>query len=122
MDLRSSRRLVDTVSLYEPIKEIDGDKTLEDIIPSDFNVENNFIEQEEINALNNAISKLKPRDQLILKYYFYDGVKQKDIAKKLNVGQAYISKQIRIILEKLQKYMSNNDGLKEEGRDASKNV
>ena len=55
------------------------------------------------NNLKYYICKLKERDKLIVKMYFYDNLTHEEIGKKLNCCQANVSKILRRIINKIRK-------------------
>ena len=83
---------------------------LEDLISSDVDIENDFIEKEENNNLYNAIKKLSKREQFIIKYSFglnCDEKTQSEIAEHLGIGQCQVSRLKDKILIKLKRMMEN---------------
>ena len=91
------------VSLDAIIDSSDGNLTLIDLIPSDFDMEEHVILNEQKELLRKALLKLSKDEQKLLKlYYGRDNMSQIDIAKKLNTSQAQVSRQIKRIIEKLK--------------------
>ena len=85
---------------------------LEDLISSDVNIENDFIEKEQNNQLCEAIKKLSKREQYIIKYSFginCDEKTQEEIGKYLGVTQAQVSRLKDKILIKLKGMMENEE-------------
>jgi len=85
---------------------------LEDLISSDVNIENDFIEKEQKNQLCEAIKKLSKKEQFIIKYSFGFGCDEKtqtEIAEHLGVRQAQVSRLKDKILIKLRGMMENED-------------
>lgn len=78
----------------------------EDTIASPQNIENLLLKKEEYEELEEAIKKLteKQRELIYLKYF--KKMKQKDIAKKLNISEAAVSQRINTILKKLEKFLT----------------
>ena len=83
---------------------------LEDLISSDVDIENDFIEKEQKNQLCEAIKKLSKREQYIIKYSFglnCDEKTQEEIGKYLGVTQTQVSRLKDKILIKLRGMMEN---------------
>ena len=64
------------------------------------------IDGEEFAELRNAIAKLKPEQQELLKKVFWEGIKQVDIAKSEGVKKASIESRLHTIYKKIRKYMA----------------
>jgi RNA polymerase sporulation-specific sigma factor len=86
------------ISLFKSVFEEEGDslfllqqlsseETTEDLVDS-------------IN-LNNALEKLDPRERIIIRLRFYDGLTQSEIADEIGISQAQISRLESKILDKL---------------------
>lgn len=56
-------------------------------------------------ALDKGISKLKPRDRMILEYRFIIGKTQMEIAEELGISQAQISRIEKNSIKALKKYV-----------------
>jgi len=71
---------------------IEGAKTtLNDIIPDNkTSVEEIIVSNELREVIDNEISRLKTREQLAVKFHLYDGEKQKDIAKIMNLPMSTV--------------------------------
>ena len=83
---------------------------LEDLISSDVDIENDFIEKEQNNQLCEAIKKLSKKEQFIIKYSFglnCDEKTQDEIGKYLGVTQTQVSRLKYKILIKLRGMMED---------------
>jgi len=83
---------------------------LEDLISSDVNIENDFIEKEQNNQLCEAIKKLSKREQYIIKYSFglnCDEKTQDEIGQCLGIRQSQVSRLKDKILIKLKRMMED---------------
>lgn len=97
-----------TISLDIPIGEEDDDGTLMDLIPSDVNVEQEVIDKIQREEVREAIkSILTNKEKEILKYYLGQDLTQKEVAAKLGHSQAYISRRLQMIADKLKRYLKN---------------
>lgn len=113
MVLRCEKKLVNEVSLEEPIgKDSDGNEILLiDILSNDEeSVFNDAIKEIDTKKLYKAIDKcLTPREKeiIILRYGLKDGnsIPQREIAKKLKISRSYVSRIEKKALEKLFIYM-----------------
>ena len=108
MVLRSEKKLVNEVSLEEPIgKDSEGNEiSLIDVIAD----ENGDVFSEVMKNINqkklyNAIEHLTPREKeiIILRYGLKDGkaIPQREIAKKFKISRSYVSRIEKKALEKL---------------------
>lgn len=90
--LRKVKKKKDIISFSSPIRNGE-DITLEDILTDDS--ENEFEKIENRLLIRNTFSKmpLNDKDKIILKHWL-DGEKQIDIAKKMNMSQANVSRYI----------------------------
>lgn len=132
---KEKKHMENDVSLFNIVgktKNNTSDLNLGDVL-EEKNIENNkkrlsleeeLFLKEDIKILNKAIKKLAPREQIIIIYrYGLMGQKkktQRDIAIMLNLSQANISKQEKIILEKLLKHLEGK--IKVEESDYYKDV
>ncbi len=97
-----------TVSLDEPIGSDSEGKEIKviDTIKSDVDIEEELIAKEQKEMLYKAISKLKEKERLILRYYYglngCEELKQNDICKKLNISQAHVSRIIKNSIKKIK--------------------
>ena len=58
-------------------------------------------------SMHAAISTLSERDQTIIRYRFYEGLSQQEIADKLNLSQMHVSRLLRKSLAKLKKSLTD---------------
>ena len=92
-----------TISLNTVIDNGDGESTLEDLIPSDFNLEDYIIEREQRRLVREAIKTLHPNERKLLKLvYGPEEFTQVQVAKMYNTTQSNISRKIKKIIRKLQ--------------------
>ena len=85
---------------------------LEDLISSDIDIENEFIEKEQNNQFCEAIKKLSKREQYIIKYSFglnCDEKTQSEMAEHLGIGQCQVSRLKDKILIKLRGMIENEN-------------
>jgi RNA polymerase sporulation-specific sigma factor len=85
---------------------------LEDLISSDVDIENDFIEKEQKNKLCEAIKKLSKKEQFIIKYSFglnCDEKTQNEIGQCLGVTQVQVSRLKDKILIKLKRMMEDEN-------------
>lgn len=66
-------------------------------------VEQNYIDEEEKRELYSAIAKLTPRQKELVRLFYFDGMTQEEIAKKLGVAQATVSVTLERAIENLKK-------------------
>lgn len=112
MYLRRNNKVKLEVSIDEPLNvDWDGNELLlSDILGTDDDVISRKMEDEvEISLLGKAISKLSPREQLIIRLRFglnnTDGEEktQKEVADILGISQSYISRLEKRIMKRLKK-------------------
>ena len=112
MYLRRNSKTRMEVSIDEPLNvDWDGNELLlSDILGTDDDVISRKMEDEvEISLLGKAISKLSPREQLIIRLRFglnnTDGEEktQKEVADILGISQSYISRLEKRIMKRLKK-------------------
>ena len=112
MYLRRNGKTKSEVSFDEPLNvDWDGNELLlSDILGTDDDVISRKMEDEvEISLLGKAISKLSPREQLIIRLRFglnnTDGEEktQKEVADILGISQSYISRLEKRIMKRLKK-------------------
>ena len=78
------------VSLYEPVYSDGGDPlTVMDQVQDTKNTEPNWMERI---TLRNAYGKLSPREKEILSLRFYSGQTQMEVARRLGISQAQVSR------------------------------
>lgn len=97
--------------LYLSSPSIDGEEGTElgNIIPDDFDMEEHIEKIEERELLNRAISSLQEREQLAIKYYYFNNLNQEEIAKLIGTSQANASRILNKALNKLRKYMNEDE-------------
>ena len=105
--LRKLKKHKNTVSLYETINYDENGNELKfcDIIHDDDNLEENYIDKETRNEIQEIVNNLPTLEREIIRlYYGFNNNRtytQKEIAKKLNVSQSYVSRLIIRILNKI---------------------
>lgn len=97
------------LSLNKEIKETDNRTiTLEDMIPSDINIEEEVILKEQKEEMYNEILKLNEREKLVICLSYgvcgYEKIIEKEIAKILKISQAQVNR----IKNKTIKKLRNN--------------
>ena len=109
MYLRKNKKIKSEVSIDQALSlDSDGNELhLEDIIGTDKDEINKYIEEKDDKALIlNEILSLKPRDReiMILRYGLlgYDEYTQKEVAEKLGISQSYISRIEKKVIKKLK--------------------
>lgn len=106
-----------TVSLEMSVyKENDGKEiTLLDTLPSNDNVEEEIIVNEEKELLIEALNILDDKELLVISYMFgingYNEIKQKDIATILNMKQGSVSRIGKRAINKMRYYLKVNRGV-----------
>ena len=106
-----------TVSLEMSVyQENDGKEiTLLDTLPSNDNVEEEIIVNEEKELLIEALNILDDKELLVISYMFgingYDEIKQKDIATKLGMQQGSVSRIGKRAINKMRYYLKVNRGV-----------
>lgn len=86
-------------------RDNDGNElTIEDVVPTP---EKDGPSKEDFEILEQVLSEFSKiasdRDKQILKLFYFDGIKQREIGKRLDVSQSYISRILKKIEERLQK-------------------
>ena len=104
--INSKKRNYKTVSLSQPITE-DEQMTLEDVIPSDVNIEKDILLKEQINYLYWLMEHVLSNDEkeLIKRYYGlgkHESSFQKDLATTLHFSKTTINKRLKKALRKLK--------------------
>lgn len=89
-------RCLTSVSLTDIIYE---DLSYADIISDNINIEEEYLYNEIIFNIKDIVDKLDEKDRYIYKLYFVNLSNQKEIAKKINLSQAYISRRINKIID-----------------------
>lgn len=108
MYLRKCKKWNTHMSLQQPIKQsyLHEEITLEETLADDTNFVEEILTNFDYEDANILLSELNEKEQEILKYYFGfypPRLNQRDIAKKLNLSQSYISRIIKSATCKLQK-------------------
>ena len=92
------------VSLDDTIGE--DDLTLNDLIIDPLiNIEGDYMDKEEIKDINGVINLLNSKDKCLLNLYFRDGYSQIEISNILGVSQSYISRRIKLLVDKLEELL-----------------
>ena len=105
MEIRNEKRQCDAYAIsFSSIisSSKDKDLTLEDTL-SDYELENDILNKEELISLITSIERLDKKDKIIIDLYFYQNKTQKQIAQILNMSQANASKRIQRALNNLRK-------------------
>ena len=93
--------IVDPISLYEPVYSENGDSIyIMDQISDDKNTDESWLESI---AINQAISRLSPRERKIILMRFYDGKTQMEVANEISISQAQVSRLEKGALERIKK-------------------
>lgn len=91
------------VSLFEPVFHDDGDAIyIMDQIKDTKNTDLTWIENL---SLSEAMSKLTPREQKILKLRFFEGKTQMEVADEIAISQAQVSRLEKNALKYMKKYV-----------------
>ena len=92
------------VSLYDPVYSDGGDPlTVMDQVRDNRNTEGNWMEHI---TLGNAFRQLNPREQEILSLRFYDGKTQMEVASRLGISQAQVSRLEKGAISTMRKSVS----------------
>lgn len=105
MEIRNEKRQCDAYAIsFSSIISTskDRDLTLEDTL-SDYELENDILNKEELISLITSIERLDKEDKTIIDLYFYQNKTQKQIAQILNMSQANASRRIQRALNNLRK-------------------
>ena len=93
------------VSLFDPVYDQGGDPlTVMDQVRDERCTEQNWMEHI---ALRGAFSKLSPREKQILSLRFYDGKTQMEVAGKLGISQAQVSRLEKGAISAMRKSISS---------------
>ena len=119
MYLRRNNKTKLEVSIDEPLNvDWDGNELLlSDILGTDEDIIYRDLEDETERKLLNAIDRLNPREQKIVKLRFglgreqEDEMTQKEVADLLGISQSYISRLEKKIMKRLKKEISQQCGL-----------
>ena len=92
------------VSLYDPVYSDGGDPlTVMDQVRDNRNTEGNWMEHI---TLQNAFRQLNPREKEILSLRFYDGKTQMEVASRLGISQAQVSRLEKGAISSMRKSVS----------------
>ena len=98
-----------TVSLSEETKN--ENDFLDNLLKSDFDLEQEILEREKIELLKTIISILEPNDKFMMEHYFElwgnKKMTQKEMAKFLNVKVSYVSYRIKRAMRIIKKIMED---------------
>ena len=95
--------IMEPLSLYEPVYNTDTSADgvfLMDQICDESENDTNWIETL---AINDAMNKLNKREKNIIKYRFYEGRTQMEIAEEIGISQAQVSRIEKSALSKIKK-------------------
>ncbi len=84
----------------------DGGEIL-DLVPEDYNIEEEYISQELIMKLHKAINMLSDEEQSLIRIFYFEKVKIKDYSEDIGVKYGTILKRKRSAIEKLRKYLNS---------------
>lgn len=102
------KEITKDISLDEDTKE--NNLTLMELITdTSVNIEDDYINKENINSIKNIIELLEDKDKYLYNLYFEKAYSQLEIAKLLKKSQSYISKEIKSLVYKLEKTMYKNN-------------
>ena len=96
--------IVEPVSLYEPVYSDGGDSIyVMDQISDKKNREEHWVENL---SLQDAISRLSPREQHIIRLRFYEGKTQMEVAQEIGISQAQVSRLEKNALRSMKHHLS----------------
>ena len=75
---------------------------------------------EQRRVLAPAMSRLDPRERLILHLRFFEGMTQTQVAARIGISQMHVSRLIRKSIENLRQYMAEDEALAEAARGRGK--
>ncbi len=102
------KEITKDISLDEDTKE--NNLTLMELITdTSVNIEDDYINKENINSIKNIIELLEDKDKYLYNLYFEKAYSQLEIAKLLKKSQSYISREIKSLVYKLEKTMCKNN-------------
>lgn len=78
-----------------------------DIPDTTVNIEENFIKTETIESLRKAITKLKPKQQKIVKMVYFDNLSQVETAKRLGISKVTVNKYLSRIFIYIKSFLIN---------------
>lgn len=106
LQMRKERKLPkNTVSIET---ETVGDLTIGDIIRDDFNLEDTVIKKEQLDKIKDALHVLNEKEFIVFTGMYGIGTNysnQKELAKKLNISQGYVSRLNERAKNKIKKYL-----------------
>lgn len=96
----------DPISLFEPIYNDGGDPIyVMDQVSDEKSEKETWLEGI---AVRQALRKLEPRERYILAYRFYEGKTQMEVADRIGISQAQVSRLEKAALKKLKKYVKED--------------
>lgn len=99
----SLEAIQDTISMSSPIYDNGGDVIeLEDQISDDDNLSERFLKNK---MINEAFSRLSPREKSIIYKRYYLDQTQMEIAQELNISQAQVSRLEKNALKEMHNYL-----------------
>ena len=101
---RAMEAIVDPVSIYEPVYN-DGGEALYviDRLADTSRADEGWLENI---ALSDALGRLSQREQNIIKMRYFENLTQTEIAERIGISQAQISRVEKAALKKMKKYMT----------------
>lgn len=81
------------------------------IIDPSVNIEEDYINNENINNIRSIVNLLNEKDKYLYNLYFEKAYSQVEIAKILKKSQSYISREIKSLVYKLEKLMYQNGAI-----------
>ncbi|MDR1391907.1 MAG: RNA polymerase sporulation sigma factor SigG [Clostridiales bacterium] len=95
--------ILEPLSLYEPTYNDSGDTTfMMEQVKDDTNNDESWIDEI---SLNEAMEKLNEKEKYILKLRFFEGKTQNEVAEKLKISQAQVSRLEKNAIAKMRKYI-----------------
>ena len=98
---------VKDISIYTPVNAAGREICLLETIPSNENIEENMLQAEKLELMYKELSKLKERDKFIICSYYellgYEKLSQKEIAKKIGIGQAGVCRVIKKFIKEVRR-------------------
>jgi RNA polymerase sigma factor (sigma-70 family) len=88
---------------------LDGmyERTKREIADSQTDIEADYIAKEEMDALADAISLLTDKQRQLIKFYYYEGKTEAEIAAIFCISQQAVNGQISTVHRTLKKYFKN---------------
>ena len=98
---------VRTISLETVLMDDGKEVTLLDMIPSDYDLEEDILIKEQKDLVRKALPKLRKDEQeLLIAYYGGGKVRQGILAKHFNLAQGSVSRKLKRIINKLKKIIN----------------